>query len=106
MGQLDDKVAIVTGANSGIGLATARLFAQEGATVIVAVGRLSWEKGYDRLLRLAGTGDDIARLVEKALTARRPAAHYAGPAHAKLFLLMKWLLPVRAVDWIVRLRKE
>jgi NAD(P)-dependent dehydrogenase (short-subunit alcohol dehydrogenase family) len=64
-----------------------------------------YHQGYDRLLRLAGTGDDIARLVEKALTARRPASHYAGPAHAKLFLLMKWLLPVGAVDWIVRLRK-
>ncbi|MEA4944007.1 MAG: SDR family oxidoreductase [Propionicimonas sp.] len=36
MGQLDSKVAIVTGANSGIGRATALLFAQEGAAVIVS----------------------------------------------------------------------
>jgi short-subunit dehydrogenase len=64
-----------------------------------------YHRGYDRLRPWAGTGDDIARLVEKALTARRPAPHYAAPAHAKLSLLMKWLLPVRAVDWIVRLRK-
>ena len=34
--RLHDKVAIVTGAASGMGAATARLFADEGATVVVA----------------------------------------------------------------------
>jgi NAD(P)-dependent dehydrogenase (short-subunit alcohol dehydrogenase family) len=34
--RLQDKVAIVTGAASGMGAATARLFAQEGAKVVVA----------------------------------------------------------------------
>ena len=33
-GRLENKIAIVTGANSGIGRATARLFAREGAKVV------------------------------------------------------------------------
>ncbi|MFT6421899.1 MAG: NAD(P)-dependent dehydrogenase (short-subunit alcohol dehydrogenase family), partial [Thalassolituus sp.] len=36
MNILANKVAIVTGASSGIGYATAKLFAQEGAAVVVA----------------------------------------------------------------------
>lgn len=42
-GRLDGKVAIVTGATSGIGEATARLFVKEGAAVVLA-GRTT-EKG-------------------------------------------------------------
>lgn len=36
MGRLDNKIALVTGAGQGIGAAIARLFAREGATVIVS----------------------------------------------------------------------
>jgi NAD(P)-dependent dehydrogenase (short-subunit alcohol dehydrogenase family) len=48
-----DKVIIVTGASSGIGLASARLFGSYGAKVVMAA------RSYDKLLELAkGVGDE------------------------------------------------
>ena len=52
--RLQDKVAIVTGGTSGIGAATAELFAAEGAQVVIA-GR-SEEKGQALAARL---GDNV-----------------------------------------------
>jgi short-subunit dehydrogenase len=54
--------------------------------------------------RIAGVPDDIARLVEHALVSANPAPRYSGPFHAKLLLLLRWLLPDRAIAWITRLK--
>lgn len=48
MGRLDGKVAIVTGAASGIGLAAAERFTDEGATVVMV------DRGEDEVRRAAG----------------------------------------------------
>ena len=37
MGKLDGKVAVVTGGNSGIGLAAAQRFVEDGAHVFITV---------------------------------------------------------------------
>ena len=71
MGQLENKVALITGAASGIGLATAELFASEGARVAMVdrnadlVNETARAIG-DSALAISGDvtdEDDVARMV-------------------------------------------
>lgn len=67
MGRISGKVAIVTGASAGIGLATAKLFASEGGKVVVGARR----------------EDELNKLVEQIRSAGGEAVALAGDVRSE-----------------------
>jgi meso-butanediol dehydrogenase / (S,S)-butanediol dehydrogenase / diacetyl reductase len=80
MRKLLDKVAIITGATSGIGKATARLFAEEGADLVITGRRLELGRHVEKEIRELGVhtrcvfveadhsqAGDCSRVIERTL---------------------------------------
>ncbi|MFD2567583.1 SDR family NAD(P)-dependent oxidoreductase [Pseudotenacibaculum haliotis] len=75
MSKLHNKVAVITGANSGIGLATAKLFLQEGAKVVLSGRRADalaeatkdLEGDYLSIVADVSKDDDNKRLIEETV---------------------------------------
>jgi NAD(P)-dependent dehydrogenase (short-subunit alcohol dehydrogenase family) len=88
--QQHGRVAVVTGANTGLGFETARVLAQRGASVVLAVRDI--EKGKQAAARIAthAPGADLAiqRLDLTSLESIRAAAAELRASHPRIDLLV------------------
>jgi NAD(P)-dependent dehydrogenase (short-subunit alcohol dehydrogenase family) len=79
MSLLKDKIAVVTGGSSGIGLATAKRFVEEGAYVFIAACRQAYLSGchittsVERLNLGSSSKEQYALVRDAHLAGREPA---------------------------------
>jgi NAD(P)-dependent dehydrogenase (short-subunit alcohol dehydrogenase family) len=81
-GRLDGKIALVTGGSSGIGRATAQIFAREGAKVVVADVLVEGGEETVRLIQTAGgealfVKTDVAQPTEVAAMVKKAVETYS-----------------------------
>ena len=84
MGKLDGKVAVITGGNSGMGLATAKLFAREGAKVVIT-GRD--QATLDAAAQSIGNGADAIRSDISKMSDIEALREYVERKHGRIDII-------------------
>lgn len=84
MGKLEGKIAVITGGNSGIGLASAQLFQQEGATVIVTARN---EKRLAESKAVVGEGIEIVQADVTQIDQLQHLFEYVGNKYGQIDIL-------------------
>ena len=87
-GRLEGRIAVVTGAGAGIGLAIARLFAAEGARVFVS--DIDTDKARSAADAVTGAGGEAIPIAADVTKAQEVAALFEaiGAAHGRLDILV------------------
>jgi NAD(P)-dependent dehydrogenase (short-subunit alcohol dehydrogenase family) len=102
---LTGRTAVITGANTGLGLETAKVLAAHGATVVLAVRNL--DKGKEAAATITAATPTAAVEVQQldlsSLDSVRTAAAELGAAHERIDLLINnagvmWTPPSRTAD--------
>lgn len=88
MGKLDGKVTIIVGSTSGMGEASARLFAKEGATVIVTGRRENLGKEIAESINADGGKADFFKLDCSVLQECYDVVDYTIEKYGKLDILL------------------
>ena len=84
----DKKVALITGANRGIGLETAKQLGEKGVTVVVGARKLSDAEATAAKLKAAGIDAYPVKLDVTNSADRKAAAKYIGEKFGKLDILI------------------
>jgi len=108
MGTLSGKTAIITGASSGIGRATAELFASEGASLLLVdldreglerTVASAVERGSRALARVADVSDDAAVMSAVAECCERLGTPDIAHANAGIVGRLAPVLELEPSDW-------